>query len=157
MLHRREEKTITSKAVPLLKERFLASRRGVGVGGPPPHTLTFTSLPNADGTVRVIFSRGKPKITYEFEKLTVEWAIVSGEGGPASSSSSSSAAAAVATGTATLVEVSDSDSDVFEGLQVNTITAEAPLTLDAAGGMVRKSETFFREIVKAWVEVLKSS
>lgn len=148
-----EEKNVTARATPMLREALTASRAGgLGPGGALALTLRAAT---ADGSASTVFSRGRARLAFEYT-LTADWALVDGAG------------VAGATGTLTLEEVADTDSDVFADMRVTAAPAPAPpaaasgasgyagpaLTRDAAVALVRGAADHLRAVIRAWADAV---
>lgn len=133
---------MTSRAVAHMKTSVAALQAPASSG----FTLVVSEVTTCDGTVSLVFSRGKAKPGFEIS-LRVEWQLLpaGGEGGEA-----------VASGHAFMDDISDSEgSDVFGRMSVECTTASEPLDRATARASVQANAEAFRKVLREWVEAVK--
>lgn len=107
------------------------------------YRLTIREVTKCDGSVNLVFSRGKAKPGFEIN-LSMKWELGE-EGHPP------------ATGTASIPEISDTEgSDYFTRLVVECVSADAPLDRASAKRMVENAKNAFREALQSWCDAVKS-
>ena len=157
----REERNVTKKAVPLLKEA-VQSIRNAAIEGESAFRATIHSVSSCEGSVTLVINRGKVRPGFELE-VKCEWSLAASS--PSASgatettnSSSSSSSSSLASGTISIPELSDSDgAAIFSSFQCTCTEAQAPL--DKAKAKALASEVVkktLREKLREWVESVKS-
>lgn len=134
---------MSSRAVPLLRSKMAEFRHVTGG-----YTIAVVDVPTCDGTVTVVYSRGKPRPGYEVS-LKVAWSIA-----PAAAAAD---APTLASGTVAMADVSDTEgSDMFGSFRVETASATAPLEAPAASRLLKDATEAFRAALRDWVEAVKA-
>jgi hypothetical protein len=144
---RMEEKDVSSRGLKSLKEKLLASVKILDGSGA---ALTVKNVTKADGEVRQLLVRGKPRLGFELA-LSLQWAVVDGTG------------ASVAAGSVTMEEVTDTDSDIIGSISASCTScsggaANPPGWRDAAGCKAAAQKALlphWRDVVKEWTAELQ--
>jgi hypothetical protein len=150
----REERNITKRAIPLLKE-VAQSIRNAAIEGEPAYVASILSVGSCEGNVTLVINRGKARPGFELE-VKCDWALAA----PSASSTeaSSSPSPSLASGTIHIPEMSDSDgAAIFSSFQCTCTEAQAPLDKAKAKALMSDVvKKVLREKLREWVESVKA-
>jgi hypothetical protein len=151
-----EDRDVSGKAAGAL--RSLAPGRSVQLSSAPALHLRVVSVPKCDGSVTLVFSRGKAKpgfevnaeLSYEVHPTPSEAAGADAEG----------AAVPIGAGSLHFEELSDSEgSDMFASWRVDVTSfneaAAGGVKQDALRRLIRDRVEEFRLLFRDWVEAVK--
>jgi hypothetical protein len=109
------------------------------------HHIVVPAVDKCDGTVTVVFSRGKARPGFEVS-LRFDWHLVEHP----------SSDLPVAKGSVSIDDISDSEgSEVFGRMMVDCQEAEGAIDKASAKQCVTASTEAIRELLRAWVEAVK--
>lgn len=155
-----EAKEVSAKAKALMSSHFSGRILPLpAAAGAPALCVRVTAVPHCEGSVSLVFSRGKAKPGFELAvRLDVE---VLGAGADAAD------AAAIGSGTLHFTDVSDSEgSDIWGSWRVDVASFDTVAAVGAGGGaplasrealaaLLRARADVFRGLFAEWVEGVK--